>query len=84
MMEPDPVALAALLARPRLKIRVTPYARKTRATHVDGELLCLDIAAPPEDGKANREVERYLSKLSGKKATVTMGATGKEKTVKLA
>lgn len=82
-MEPGPVAIAALLAHPRIQIRVTPSARKTRITRVDGEVIHLDVAAPPEDGKANREVERYLSKISGKKATVTMGATGKDKTVKL-
>lgn len=79
-MEPE---LATLLARARVMVRVRPDARKTRVTKVEGEVIHLDVAAPPEDGKANREVERYVAKLSGKRAHIATGATGKTKSVRL-
>ncbi len=71
-----------LLTQPRIALHATPDAKKTRVTAVKGDILHLDVAAPPEDGKANREIERYLTRIAGKKATVTRGKTSKDKTVK--
>jgi len=76
-------AIDQLLTQTRIHVRVTPHTKKTRITKIDGNTLHLDVAAPPEDGKANKEIERYLTRITGKKATITLGKTGKDKTVKL-
>ena len=76
-------ALTDILSRPRVTVIVRPGARKTRVAKIAEETIHLDVAAPPEDGKANREVARYLAKLSGKKAVIATGATSKVKTVRL-
>jgi uncharacterized protein (TIGR00251 family) len=70
-----------LLDRKCVSIRVFPNARKTAIKKIEAEILYIDVAAPPEEGKANNEVERYLSKLTGKKAKVKIGKTSKNKTV---
>lgn len=67
----------------RLRVRVKPNARKTAISKIEDGVVHLDVAAPPEDGKANDEIERFLSKTTGKRATIKSGFTGKEKTVLL-
>ncbi len=64
-----------------IEIKVKPNSKKTIAIEIKDDVLQLAISAPPEDGKANAEVERYLSKLSGRKATIKRGHTGKDKLV---
>lgn len=49
-----------------LNLRVSPGARRSSIEGRYGEdALKLRVAAPPVDGKANAEVERYLSDLLG-------------------
>lgn len=67
----------------RLRIRVRTNARKTAITKIEQGLVHLDVAAPPEDGKANKEIEKFLTKQSGRKATIKSGFTSKEKSVEL-
>lgn len=64
-----------------LRIKVKPNARKTELLKVEEGIAHLAIAAKPEDGAANAEVERYLSKLSGRKAIIKSGFSSKEKLV---
>ncbi|MBR9700276.1 DUF167 domain-containing protein [Candidatus Woesearchaeota archaeon] len=66
----------------RISVVVKPNARKNVILK-KGNPLHVAIAAPPENGKANKELERFLSKLSGKKAVVKSGFTSKRKTVLL-
>jgi uncharacterized protein len=67
----------------RLRVRVKPSARKTELLKVKGLLVHIAVAAPPEDGKANAELERFLSKLLKRKATVKSGFTSRDKVVAL-
>ncbi len=67
--------------RKAIEVKVKPNSKKTIALEIKDNVLLLAISAPPEDGKANAEVERFLSKLSGRKATIKRGHTGKEKLV---
>jgi len=46
----------------RIKISVRPNAAKNEIAAGDDGILKLRIAAPPEDGKANAEICRYLIK----------------------
>lgn len=48
------------------------------------ETLKLRVAAPPVEGKANAEAERFLAKVLGRprsEVTVVRGASGRDKTV---
>jgi uncharacterized protein YggU (UPF0235/DUF167 family) len=65
----------------RLRVKVKPGARKSEVLKVENGVAHLAIAAQPEDGKANAEVERFLTRFVGRKATIKAGFTSKEKSV---
>jgi uncharacterized protein (TIGR00251 family) len=46
-------------------IRVTPNASRNEIAGLTGGVLQVKIAAPPERGKANRELTTYLSRVLG-------------------
>lgn len=64
-------------------VQVSPNASKPGIGGVDEwrKRVVLKVRAPPVDGKANKEVETLLSKLSGGRARVTSGLTSRQKTV---
>jgi uncharacterized protein len=68
-----------------LNLRVSPGARRSSVEGLYGEdALKLRVAAPPADGTANAEVERYLSDLLGlprSGVTVVKGAASRDKAV---
>ena len=70
-----------------MRLRVSPGAKANALKGMYGEgALRLSVAAPPVDGKANAEVERFLSVLldlpkSG--VCVVGGLSGRDKTVLL-
>lgn len=68
-----------------VKLRVSPGAKSTVVKGLYGEgAIRLSIAAPPVEGKANAEVERYLARLFGlsrSEVTVTKGASNRDKLV---
>ena len=50
-----------------VKLRVSPGAKSTAVKGVYGEsAIKLSVAAPPVEGKANAEVERYLARIFGR------------------
>ena len=68
-----------------VKLRVSPGAKSTavKGLHGDGAIR-LSVAAPPVEGKANAEVERYLAQLLGlsrSEITVAKGASSRNKLV---
>lgn len=69
------------ISNARLRIKVKPNARKSAVLKIEDGILHLAIAAPPEDGRANAEVERFLTKLTGRKAVIKSGFTSKEKLI---
>ena len=73
--------LGPLLERKAVHVLVKPKSRKTQMLAYDAarDLLTIALAAPPEDGKANRELERYLSQLTSKEWHVKTGKTSKRK-----
>lgn len=44
-----------------LGVRVSPSAKQTRLQGTYGERLKVQVSSPPEDGRANRELERALA-----------------------
>lgn len=68
-----------------VKLRVSPGAKSTVVKGLYGEdTIKLSVAAPPVEGKANAEVERYLARLLGlshSEITVVKGASSRDKLV---
>lgn len=68
-----------------LKIIVKPSSPKSEITAVDNErnALRVNIKAPPDKGKANREVIKFFSKLLKKKVEIVSGMRSKEKLIRI-
>ncbi|CAA9450060.1 MAG: hypothetical protein AVDCRST_MAG80-2180 [uncultured Rubrobacteraceae bacterium] len=68
-----------------VKLRVSPGAKSTAVKGLYGEgAIRLSVAAPPVEGKANAEVERYLARLCGlsrSEVTVVKGASSRDKLI---
>jgi len=60
---------------------VNAGVRKSAVTGIREGVYLIDISAPPEDGKANKEIERFLSKVWGADVKVVTGFTKKDKIV---
>lgn len=69
-----------------LRLHVQPNAKKTEITGIYGNLLKIRLKAPPVDGKANKELERFLTSFFGVKKSDVMlisGLSGRKKVVKI-
>ena len=68
-----------------VNLRVSPGAKSTAVKGLYGEgAIKLSVAAPPIEGRANVEVERYLARLFGlprSEVAVVKGASGRAKLV---
>lgn len=67
----------------KLSIIVKANANKTEITGFDENksALKLDIKAPADKNKANSEIVRLLSKISGRRARIKSGLLSKEKII---
>ena len=73
--------LTEYLVNNRVTVKVTPNTRKNAILKTENNIIHVAVAAPPDQGKANRELERFLSKHTGKNATVKSGFTKRTKVV---
>jgi len=68
-----------------LNLHVSPGAKRTSVEGPYGDAAVkLKVAAPPAEGRANAEVERFLSKLLGVRrsdVTIIRGASSRDKSV---
>ncbi len=67
-----------------ITVKVVPGASRDRLAGVLGEALKVQVAAPPEKGKANTAVETLLADalgISARSVSVTRGHTSPRKTV---
>ncbi len=67
-----------------LQIKVHPGASRNEIAGFTGGVLQVKIAAPPEKGKANRELTDFLSRILGvKKSSISIikGETGRNKLI---
>ncbi len=68
------------------RVKCRPSAPKTRVTGIHAGALKLDVAAPPERGKANDEVISFLARalgLSTASIRLTAGEAGREKSIRI-
>lgn len=69
-----------------LHLRIQPNASRSEIAGRHGQRLKIRLQSPPQDGKANRELIRFLSKTLGiKKSCLDLihGQTSRDKTVRL-
>jgi uncharacterized protein (TIGR00251 family) len=70
-----------------ISLRVSPGAKRTSIDGPFGEsAIRLRAAAPPVDGKANAEIERFLAELLGTSSSdvsVLRGASSRDKVVRV-
>lgn len=66
-----------------VQIYVSPRSSKQGLDGIDEwrKRLIVRVKAPPLDGKANKEVEKFLKDLTGMNSSVTRGMTDRRKTV---
>ena len=68
-------------------VRARPGAAKTRATEMmDDESIKIDIAAPAENGKANKELLKFLAQefeVGIDQVSIVSGATARAKLVRI-
>lgn len=69
-----------------IDIIVSPNAKRCQLTEVDPwrKRLGVKVGAPPEGGRANREVEEFFTELLGAKAVIISGHTARMKVVQVA
>lgn len=68
-------------------VKVVPGSRKDEIVGPYGERLKVKVAAPPEDGRANKAVCRLIAGAAGvaeRDVTVVAGLTHAEKTLRVA
>jgi uncharacterized protein (TIGR00251 family) len=69
-----------------LKLHVSPNAAKTHISGMHGDSLKLRLKAPPVDGKANKELIKFLNtslKSKKVKCEIVSGQTSRDKHVLL-
>ena len=70
----------------RLRLRVSPGARRTEIAGRHGDAWKIRVAAPPENGRANEAALRLLAHRLGlprRALTIVSGHTAREKVVQL-
>ena len=69
----------------KLRVRVIPKSSKSQVMGFDSERnsVLIKLKCPPEDGKANAELIKLISKELGRKATIIKGLTGRDKVLLL-
>jgi uncharacterized protein (TIGR00251 family) len=68
----------------RVTVKVHPRAKRTAITGRLGEAYKLDLAAPPVEGKANEECERFFAAVAGvarSRVRILSGLTNRNKLV---
>ena len=76
---PDPRAFA--VPGTEIPVRVTPNASREQVT-LDGSRFVIRVTCIPEDGKANKAVQKLLAKALGlapTRLTLIRGTTGRDK-----
>ncbi len=64
-----------------ITIRAFPNAKKFSITLREGGSIAVRLKAKAQEGEANRELEKQLSKITGSPATIVRGHKSREKTV---
>jgi uncharacterized protein (TIGR00251 family) len=66
-----------------LEVVIKPGAPKTEVIGEINGLLKIAVKAPPQEGKANKELVRFLKKTLGKNVEIVSGFKSKQKILKV-
>lgn len=66
---------------PKLRIKVKPSSNKNKIVLMEDGTFKIWIKSAPEKGKANKELRKYLKKVTGIPITITSGLTSENKTI---
>ena len=70
-----------------LRVRVVPGSSQSSIADTTTTELRIRIAAPPVDGKANQELQKFLAKIFGVRrsaVTIVNGASARVKSIEIA
>lgn len=70
----------------KLLVKIIPNAKKTKAVGWEGQTLKIRLSAPPIEGKANKELIKFLAEIcdcAPSEIEITKGLTGKQKTLEV-
>jgi hypothetical protein len=70
----------------RIAVQGHPGAKRNEVVRFEEEVWHIKIAAPPTEGKANKELIEFLSQVLGiskSRVTISKGATGHRKLIEL-
>ena len=82
MKKPHDAIIKELKNATTIQVNVKTNAKENKIEK-NNEKYTLYIKAKPENNKANEEIEKYLSKITGKSAKIIKGKTQIKKTIKL-
>ena len=71
----------------RINVQVSPNARHNEVLGFESDILKVKVAAPPLQGKANKELIKFLSqtlKISRGSITIERGLTSRNKIIAIA
>jgi uncharacterized protein (TIGR00251 family) len=66
---------------PKMKIKVKPSSNKNKIVKMGNGVFKIWLKSAPEKGKANKELEKYLKKITGTPVKITSGLTSENKTI---
>lgn len=64
-------------------VKARADAPKTLIRKIEKDIVFLDIHAPAQDNKANKEIVKFLSKLTKRHVRIIRGLSSKEKLIVL-
>ena len=79
----EPVWLRIEDGAAMLDVWVVPGAARTEVVGTHDGALRIRVAAPPEKGRANRDVARFLKKKTGGKVAIVKGHGSRRKTIRI-
>jgi uncharacterized protein (TIGR00251 family) len=66
---------------PQLRIKVKPSSNKNIIVKMENGVFKIWLKSAPEKGKANKELQKYLKKITGIPIKITSGLTSENKTI---
>jgi uncharacterized protein (TIGR00251 family) len=66
---------------PQLRIKVKPSSNKNKIIKMENGVFKIWLKSAPEKGKANKELRKYLKKITGTPVKIVSGLTSENKTI---
>lgn len=66
---------------PQIRIKVKPSSNKNKIVKMGNSVFKIWLKSAPEKGKANKELQKYLKKITGIPVKIVSGLTSENKTI---